>query len=230
MIDRQGDQSNTPNRSNRSGVDAARHSLSLAGSLAGAALVLVAAAGCTPTATNPEEASVSGTLHVCSSCHGIEGRSISPTFPRLAGQRKEYLEVQLKAFRDKTRADPHASTYMWGMAARLSDATIAGVAEYYSKQQPVAGTPGDPVAIAAGKKIYDEGIPSADVPPCQACHGEQAEGKEIIPRLAGLHRRYLQDQLVNFASNARENEVMHTNAKTLTAEQISALATYLAAQ
>ena len=74
---------------------------------------------------------VAGTVHVCSSCHGPDGRSSSPTFPRLAGQQKDYIVAQLQAFRDKTRADPHAQTYMWGMAARLSDATIDGIATYY---------------------------------------------------------------------------------------------------
>ncbi len=69
---------------------------------------------------------MAGTVHVCSSCHGPKGRSISSTFPRLAGQQKDYIEAQLKAFRDHTRADPHAKTYMWGMAARLSDPTIDG--------------------------------------------------------------------------------------------------------
>src|SRR6516164_4411449 len=78
-----------------------------------------AAAAAQEAPATPQQ--VQGTVHVCSSCHGLNGNSISPTFPRLAGQRAEYLETQLKAFRDKTRADPHAHTYMWGMAAHLSD-------------------------------------------------------------------------------------------------------------
>jgi len=183
-----------------------------------------------PTQAPATPAQVEGTIHVCSSCHGLEGKSISPTFPRLAGQQEAYIEVQLKAFRDKTRADPHAHTYMWGMAAHLSDPMIAGIAAYYSAQSPVAGAPGDPVEMAAGQKIFVEGLPTRDVPACNACHGEHAEGMETIPRLAGQHREYLAAQLVNFASNARANEVMHANSTPLTPAEIRQISAYLAAQ
>jgi cytochrome c553 len=171
---------------------------------------------------------VAGQIHVCSSCHGPEGRSTSPTFPRLAGQQKDYLVAQLQAFRDKTRADPHAQTYMWGMAAQLSDSTIDGIATYYASQTPVAGQPGTSAEIAAGKKIYTEGIPSGNVPACMSCHGEKGEGNGPIPRLAGQHQAYLARQLQAFASMARANEIMHENSKDLTAEQISEVAAYLA--
>src|ERR1700691_5565813 len=103
---------------------------------------------------------VEGKLYVCSTCHGFRGRSISPTFPRLAGQQKDYIVAQLKAVRDKTRADPHAQTYMWGMAAHLSDPMIAAIAAYYSAQPPVAGEPGSSPEIAAGAEIFSEGIPA----------------------------------------------------------------------
>jgi cytochrome c553 len=173
---------------------------------------------------------ISGTVHVCSSCHGPGGRSISSTFPRLAGQQKDYLAAQLKAFRDHTRADPHAKTYMWGMAARLSDAMIEGIAEYYSQQPPVPGTPDNSRMADAGRKIYTEGIASRSVPPCKACHGDHGQGNGTIPRLAGQHTAYIERQLEAFASNARANEVMHENSKNLTAEQIHEVAAYLRTQ
>jgi cytochrome c553 len=182
-----------------------------------------------PTQAAPvTQEQIEGTLHVCSSCHGFGGRSISPTFPRLAGQRAEYIETQLKAFRDHTRADPHAHTYMWGMAAHLSDPLIHGIAGYYAAQPPVPGTPGEPAEMAAGKKIFQEGI--SGVPPCQSCHGEHAEGMGTIPRLAGQHPEYLIEQLQNFASNARANEIMHANSKPLTADEIHQVTAYIAAQ
>ena len=101
----------------------------------------VAACGGTGPESGSADSTVAGTLHICSSCHGPDGRSISPTFPRLAGQQKDYIVAQLQAFRDKTRADPHAQTYMWGMAARLSDPTIDGIAAFYASQTPIAGEP-----------------------------------------------------------------------------------------
>jgi cytochrome c553 len=206
----------------------------LRGVAALAALTLLAACGTEkpgdPNQAPATPAQVEGTVHVCSSCHGLDGKSISPTFPRLAGQQAQYLEAQLKAFRDKTRADPHAHTYMWGMAAHLSDPMIAGVAAYYAALTPATGNPGDPAEMAAGRQIFVEGLPERDVPACQACHGEHAEGMETIPRLAGQHRSYLAAQLVNFASNARANEVMHANSTPLNAAEIQQLSAYLAAQ
>jgi len=178
-----------------------------------------------------DQSVVEGTVHVCSSCHGFNGRSTSPTFPNLAGQQKDYIVAQLKAFRDHTRADPHAHTYMWGMAAHLTDPLIKGIAAYYAAQTPASGTKaGSPVDIAAGKKIFEDGIPSHDVPACQACHGAHAEGMAAFPRLAGQHRQYLVEQLQNFASNARRNEIMHENSKNLTPEEISEVTDFLAAQ
>lgn len=171
---------------------------------------------------------IEGTIHVCSSCHGFGGRSTSPTFPRLAGQRADYIEAQLKAFRDHTRADPHAHTYMWGMAAHLSDSLIHGIALYYAAQAPVPGTPSDPAEMAAGQKIFQHGI--SGVPPCQSCHGEHAQGMGPIPRLAGQHRDYLVEQLQNFASNARANVIMHANSKPLTEDEIHQVTAYIAAQ
>lgn len=190
---------------------------------------LLLAAGCS-SGKPAAQAEVENTEHVCSSCHGAEGRSVNPTFPNLAGQQKDYIETQLKAFRDKTRADPHAHTYMWGMAAHLSDPTIDGLAAFFSAQPPAAGSSGDPSEMAAGQKIFDEGIPSKDVPPCKACHGEKAEGQSSFPRLAGQHRSYLEEQLAAFASEARANEIMHENSKNLTPLEISQISAYLAAQ
>lgn len=198
-----------------------------------AVALLLAAAGCTAgeqNASAPMTAEVAGTEHVCSSCHGLNGKSVNPTFPNLAGQQKDYLEAQLKAFRDHTRADPHAHTYMWGMAAQLSDSTIDGLAQFFSSQAPAEGSSENSVEVAAGKKIFDDGIAAKDVPPCMACHGEKAEGNITIPRLAGQHRSYLEGQLEAFAVNSRANEIMHQNSMNLSAQEISEVTAFLAAQ
>lgn len=167
---------------------------------------------------------------VCSTCHGLHGVSISPTFPNLAGQQPVYLETQLKAFRDHSRADPHAQAFMWGMAAQLTDPTITEIAAFFASQPPAAGTQAASAEIAAGKKIYEEGIAAQQVPPCQACHGADATGNGPFPRLAGQHRTYLERQLEAFAVNLRANEIMHQNSKGLTALQISQLAAYLSSR
>jgi cytochrome c553 len=193
-----------------------------------AATLSLALAGCNAPRTEPEpRQDVAGYVHLCSSCHGITGRSVSPDFPNLAGQQAEYLEAQLHAFRDHTRADPHAHTYMWGMASHLDDSAIASLAAYFSSQPPKPGTPIDEKTAAEARTIFTEGIEARGVPACTACHGENAEGQGTVPRLAGQHREYLADQLRLFRSNARANETMHQNALNLTEPEIEALAAYL---
>jgi cytochrome c553 len=193
-------------------------------------LLLLGLGACGGAGPQEQNTRVSSEEHVCSSCHGIDGKSLSSNFPRLAGQRREYLVTQLKAFRDRSRADPHAHTYMWGMAARLTDADIDALADYYSKQSPAPGSPGNPQQIAAGQKIFMEGASAQNVPACVQCHGEKAEGNDQIPRLAGQHQSYLERQLDAFAENTRANEIMHENTVNMTPQQIDEVAAYLASQ
>jgi len=174
-----------------------------------------------------QQAVVQGTVHVCSSCHGLEGRSTSPTFPNLAGQQHDYIAEQLAAFRDHTRADPHAHTYMWGMAATLTDPTIEGLAAYYSSQTPASGTPSEAAMVAAGFQIFQDGVPDRDIPVCANCHGDKAQGDAAFPRLAGQHPGYVASQLLNFQTLARNNELMHENSLNLTSEEIHEVAAYV---
>jgi len=195
---------------------------------AGLAAMALGMAGCINKQGVGNDTTVQGTLQVCSSCHGLEGRSENSTFPNLAGQQHDYLVAQLHAFRDKTRADPHAHTYMWGMAAKLDDATIEGVAKFFAAQTPAAGTAQDPALVVAGAEIAKTGIAAEDVPACISCHGDTLTGAFAIPRLAGQHREYITNQLQAFQVNSRANEMMHANAKNLTAQQIRAISAYLA--
>jgi cytochrome c553 len=183
-----------------------------------------------PTGPMTEE-QVKGMVRACSSCHEFGGSGVSPafTFPRLGGQQKDYLSAQLKAFRDKQRADPRARAYMWGMAAGLDDAMIERLAAYYSAQPPAAGSAQDPTDVAAGKNIYEQGIPNK-IPPCLACHLTNAQGAGTTPRLAGQRRLALERQLANFAANTRSNDVMHQESTNMTARQISEISAYLASQ
>lgn len=170
---------------------------------------------------------------VCASCHGPRGESISPAFPRLAAQQAGYLEGQLKAFRDRTRADPMAQAYMWGMTAQLGDATIKNLAAYYSVQKPVAGKVTDAKLVQQGQAIYQGGIPSANVQACVTCHGKNAEGNATFPRLAGQHAEYLLKQLVLFKSSLREGgnaPIMHLISRGVSFEQMEAVSAYLASR
>ncbi len=190
--------------------------------------VAASLAGCKTGETLGHDHAALGIEHVCSSCHGMEGRTDNPAFPNLAGQQEAYLIAQLKAFRDHKRADPHARTYMFGMAATLDDATIGQLASFYAAQIPASAASADPAEIAAGGPIFKNGIASEHVPACLACHGAHAEGRAVIPRLADQHAVYLRDQLAAFRINSRANIIMHANAQHMTDGQIDAVAAYLA--
>src|SRR5450755_193501 len=163
----------------------------------------------------------------CANCHGVSGRSTSPTFPNLAAQTAPYLQAQLRAFRDQTRADPDALAYMWGMASQLNDATIEAISAYYSTQPPAPAKTGDGKLMARGKQIFEEGIAAQGIPACASCHGPQARGNNIFPRLAGQHVAYLVKQMLVIQSAWRAAPVMHGVIKDLAQEQMRAVATYL---
>lgn len=166
-------------------------------------------------------------IGTCATCHGPQGHSYSPKFPVLSGQHAKYLVAQLQAFKAQTRGDPDALGYMWGMAAPLGDELMAGLADYYSRQIPVAGPTGAAALIMRGKDIYQNGDSAAGVPPCGACHGAAAAGTDDYPRLAGQHVQYLMKQLRSFQNNMRNVAVMHGVAQGLHLGDMEAVATYL---
>jgi cytochrome c553 len=190
----------------------------------GAALATAADIG-----AEAEKAALQNTIDTCATCHGKNGRSVSPTFPNLAAQTKPYLVAQLTAFRDQKRADPDAQAYMWGMASQLSDTTIDSLADYFSAQPPIppSNHPGNAALIAQGKKLFDEGIPASGVPACASCHGGAAAGLALFPRLAGQHAPYLYKQLLVIQSVLRTAPVMHGVIKDLTRDQMQAVVAYL---
>jgi len=163
----------------------------------------------------------------CAACHGPKGHSYAPKYPVLAGQHANYLIAQLQAFKSQSRGDPDAIGYMYGMAAPLDDTTMAGLADYYSRQTPQAGPVGDAALITRGQSIYQNGDSEQGVPPCAACHGATAAGTDTYPRLAGQHVQYLIKQLRSFQNNMRNVAVMHGVARGLQLADMEAVATYL---
>jgi cytochrome c553 len=166
-------------------------------------------------------------IGVCASCHGVEGRSTNPLIPRLAGQQRAYIEAQLKSFRTQSRGDPDAHDYMWGVAATLNDSITVALADYYSSQSPVRGTPGDSASLAAGKQMYEKGDPARGIQACATCHGADAQGASVFPRLAGQQSQYLVKQMQMLRVRLRASPVMHGVLKELTDADMSAVAGYL---
>jgi cytochrome c553 len=180
-----------------------------------------------PAMTDAQKAALRKTIETCGTCHGVNGRSIAPTFPNLAAQTAPYIELQLRAFKDQSRADPDAQAYMWGMASQLSDATITGLASYFAAQPAPVGAGGNAALVAQGKKLFEEGVPARQIPPCATCHGPRAQGMATFPRLAGQHAPYLLKQLLVIQSVLRTAPVMHGVVKDLSRDQMQAVVAYL---
>ncbi|MEK7302072.1 MAG: cytochrome c, partial [Pseudomonadota bacterium] len=66
------------------------------------------------------EAGKSKAAEVCASCHGADGNSPAPAFPKIGGQHRTYLEKALNDYKSGSRNDP----IMAGMTANLSAADI----------------------------------------------------------------------------------------------------------
>ena len=167
----------------------------------------------------------------CTMCHGTHGvNTRMPYIPRLAGQSRVYLIEQLRAFRDGSRSDPPAVMYMWPVSEVLSNRNIQKIATWYSKQTPPRPQRANPALVAAGRKIFAQGILNKGVPACMSCHGPKALGDGIYPRLASQNAAYLKEQLRFFRSGVRHDKnaaIMHMFAVHLSDREIREVAAYL---
>jgi len=116
---------------------------------------------------------------------------------------------------------------MWGIASRLDEKIIAGIAAYYASQPPAPGRTDDPTLIAKGKELFDKGLPDRGIPACATCHGASGEGIADFPRLAGQHAKYIAKQLNYIQQLTRAAPVMHGIVKDMTASEIQAVAAYV---
>lgn len=202
-----------------------------AAAVAGAAVTGCANPGRSRDLANPDVAPTVMAQQVCSACHGMTGVSISPNFPHLAAQMPAYLAAQLKEFRSHARSDPAGFEYMWGLSRSLTDAQIAGLADYYAQQPPVHGTAraGDAQRVAAGGKVFHEGVASKNVPACMGCHGPDAQGQAGFPRLAGQHADYVVKQLLLFqrGDTRPQGAPMIAVAHNLSRQDIANVAAYV---
>jgi cytochrome c553 len=161
----------------------------------------------------------------CALCHGLEGESASPVFPRLAAQHPEYMTKQLKDFRDGRRK----ATTMNSMAAELKNDEIVALANYYAKKKAAPHALAEPDLAAVGRYIYEKGNKFTAVPSCASCHGANGYGTAQLPRLAGQNAQYLETQMKEFNQRVRTNDnaVMHTIAAKLSELETAAVAQFM---
>src|SRR5579864_3966558 len=163
----------------------------------------------------------------CTWCHGTEAQGFT-TAPRLAGQRQQYIMNQLLDFNHHTRDNPLSKQYMWAAVENLSPQVARDLALYFSALPPKAAKDGDSELAARGKEIYELGIADSNVVACVVCHGPNAEGIRQIPRLGGLTHSYLKKRLEQWGQGFHVTaELMPQIARTLSAGDIEALASYL---
>src|SRR5580700_9113100 len=183
------------------------------------------------TVTPPKQ-EIEAKFDYCRTCHGVSGQGFRGYYPmpRLAGQQPEYLENQLRAFIERRRTNP----VMFNVAHVLSPSMVAALAAHFRdlNPKPLGGAPKE--LLAAGKTIYEEGVPGADVPPCASCHGQEARGNGPFPRLAGQLNDYILNKLTNWSKergqdpkNPDTSAIMEPIAHNLTESQIAAVAAYL---
>ena len=164
---------------------------------------------------------------VCQACHGPNGNSVNPQWPRLAGMGAGYIVLQLENFKSGKRKN----AIMMPMASGLSPEDMADVAAYFEAQTNTGGE-SDPAYRDAGEKLYRGGDRSRAIPACMACHEPSGRGNAPakFPALRGQHSEYVVQQLGDFASGTRPpgtGDIMGTVAKRLSADDMRDVASYV---
>ena len=170
----------------------------------------------------------------CGACHGADGNSMVPTFPKLAGQGEKYLLKQLQDIRDGARPIPT----MAGQLDGKSDQNLADIAAFYAAQAG-SGSHTDPALLALGEKVYRSGVAERNVAACTACHSPTGKGNAPagFPALAGQHAEYIATQLRAYRkgyeddtgrTNDGDTKIMRTTAFGLSDGEIEAVSSYVA--
>jgi cytochrome c553 len=164
---------------------------------------------------------------VCAACHGVDGNSLIPMNPVLAGQHPEYLYKQLVNFKSGERANP----IMAAQVANLSEADMRNLAAYFAGQKPREGSASNAELVTAGRKLYRGGNGSNGVAACAGCHSPNGAGIPVqYPRLKGQHKDYTVAQLKAFRAGERANDpsaMMRAVAARLSDKEMDALAEYI---
>ena len=162
---------------------------------------------------------------VCGMCHGLSGNSVMAKFPKLAGQKSEYLIKQIQDFQRGARANDGGQ--MSAMVEELESHDLTAVAQYFAKQtRQFATTIEDPELYARGQTLFVT-APTSGVS-CESCHGEP--GWAIAPNLLGQHAQYLEKQMQDFQTGNRQTDMLDKSKQfaPFNDQDITALAYFLA--
>lgn len=162
----------------------------------------------------------------CAACHGPDGNSVAPNWPKLAGMGEKYLLKQLSEIKSGTRAIAE----MTGQLDAMSDTDLANLAAYYAGQAMSGGST-EPDLLELGESIYRGGVKEQGIAACTACHSPTGAGNALagFPRLGGQHASYIESQLKKFQTEDRKNDaeaVMRDIAKRMTPAEMKAVSSY----
>ncbi len=188
---------------------------------------LIVSIGLMSNAQAGDAAAGSAKAATCGACHGPDGNSFAPNFPKIAGQGERYLVKQITEIKSGVRQVPEMTGFVMG----LTETDIADISAYYSSQTAASGT-ADPALVEAGKRIFLGGNEATGVPACIACHGAAGEGMEAagFPSVAGQHATYTEKQLKDFYNSKRNNDankVMRDIASRMHMNEIKAVSSYI---
>jgi len=165
----------------------------------------------------------------CAACHGVDGNSVAPEWPSLAGQHASYIVRQLEAYQSGERQDVLMSAF----ANTLSAEDMRDLAAYFATL-PAVQRGSDPDLVELGQRVYRSGLPDRGVAACIACHGPAGRGNSLAtyPVVRGQHATYVVNTLRAYASGDRRsdgtiNQMMRDIAITLREDEIQAVASYM---
>jgi cytochrome c553 len=163
---------------------------------------------------------------ICAACHGADGNSGTPAYPKLAQQHPEYLVKQLQEF----KSDKRANAIMKGFASALTEDDMRNISFWVTSKPAKSGFAKDKELVALGERIYRGGIADRQVPACAGCHSPNGAGiPSQYPRLSGQHAEYSVAQLTSFRDGVRKNSLqMNQVAAKLNDREIKAVADYIA--
>ena len=88
--------------------------------------------GCVGAASGADlQAGAAKAKEICQACHGMDGNSQVPDYPKLGGQRPDYLAKALRDYKSGARKNP----IMGGQVSGLSAQDMADLAAYFSSQK-----------------------------------------------------------------------------------------------
>lgn len=167
----------------------------------------------------------------CAACHGANGNSVNPEWPKIAGQHAGYAFEQLKLYKLPQNESPRFNALMFGQVQNLDEDDMRNLAAFFSTQGIEAGT-ADPELVARGQKIYRGGIADNNVPACLACHGPAGQGLAAAgyPAVGGQHAVYTVQQLKAYATGTRRsdpNRMMRDIAASMSEADMEAVASFI---